>query len=787
MNDKITQTTDPTLSVSPNDKANNLEVYTDAPNISLLMRELQQAQTDVNLYYNRNAAAYDTWNSRWAGQTADGLKHGQEGGPMPFPWENSSDTRLRTVDDQIRDHVLVSEFAFDSARIQARALRPFAASEGQQSGVGGQMGGAAGAGAAGGGQQGGGGTQGRESNKVSQLLKWMIYTHMAAEVQREIPLAFAWKFGYGASALAVEWDTARRLDFHEISIPMLDDLIQATGGSPMMIHLMEAIRNPAQEENMAELVQSFSPIVTKAQARKIVRDLREVGYSEIPVPTVLYSKPRITALRIGVDILFPAYCSELRQEPPWVDRKERVTETELRDRIKTQNYDPQFVEEACKHKGKTTDAQSGSWIDRTMAERSSYAGYGYGVTPNYLTSGPADSHRNLIELHHFIYKAIDYGVPCLYRTVFNPDAIGKDSKAPLYATHGPFEYDHGEYPYQELVFERNARSILSSRGIPEIAYTWENELKVQADGLTDRTAIVLRPPMIVPHSRVNAIKGQPIPGAVLGVTRPQEVNWMQLPPTDATPIEVQNSVMARVQNYFGLFGETVDPDKKQLRRKRLGKQTTDTLNLVFDQVFKLMQQYLPDQDVAATVGAMSRPFKVGRQEIQGAHEISVSVDMGMVDAEYMAQKIELIGKVMPFNQAGTADMASLFQAAMQIIDPDLADMTVQDTQTATEKEKMDEMNAIALAFTGQEPPFPQFGNHQLRLQTLMQNVFQSPNPQMPTRLAQNPDTKAILVNRAKMLQAQIQQHQQNPQIGRMLGQSALQPGQAPQAALPMGS
>jgi hypothetical protein len=72
------------------------------------------------------------------------------------------------------------------------------------------------------------------------------------------------------------------------------------------------------------------------------------------------------------------------------------------------------------------------------------------------------------------------------------------------------------------------------------------------------------------------------------------------------------------------------------------------------------------------------------------------------------------------------------------------------------------------------------GNHQLRLQTLMENTMQSPNPLMRHRLESAPDTQKILENRVKFFQNQLQQYQQNPMIGRALTTGAFQPGMAPQ-------
>ena len=71
---------------------------------------------------------------------------------------------------------------------------------------------------------------------------------------------------------------------------------------------------------------------------------------------------------------------------------------------------------------------------------------------------------------------------------------------------------------------------------------------------------------------------------------------------------------------------------------------------------------------------------------------------------------------------------------------------------AQQKEQQDaERIAIAQAFAGVDPPLPMYANNQLRLQVLMQNTIQSPNPMMAQRLQMLPDTQKILQNRARIL------------------------------------
>ena len=184
-----------------------------------------------------------------------------------------------------------------------------------------------------------------------------------------------------------------------------------------------------------------------------------------------------------IDVLCPLTPDDL-QRVPWTDCIEYVSETELRDRIETAGYSKTFVEDAIDHRGPSS---SGDWRLTAAAERNAITGVGPGNMDND------------IELHHFYTLVHDKGVPVRFCTVFHIDV---DTEA----KHEPAGYDHEEATCHPLRFEINDRPILSSRGIAEIAYTWEQELKSQYDAQSDRTALTLRPPLLTTYDQVQKMK-----------------------------------------------------------------------------------------------------------------------------------------------------------------------------------------------------------------------------------------------------------------------------------------
>jgi hypothetical protein len=707
-------------------KENNIEQGSDAPKLGAIMDEIEQAQADTNSYWQRLDNARKWWRSWWPGQTIDGRKHADVQADCG-PWDGAADARLRTVETLIRDHVRVAKFSFFKAKIQARSIRPL--------------------------------VQARRSQKTTQLLRWQVYNHMWAEVRSQLPLAWSWRYGNGLALLGIEWEQSRRLEYHDITLDDLAQILAAQGAPDVMLQLLDAFHDPDQEDNLVTLIQELSPVVTTAHAHRIVRDLRDLAHAELPIAYPYVNRPRWTALRPCVDVLFPAETTDI-QEARWVARREWVTETELKDRIETDGYDPGFVNEALKKKGET------ALSNQPMTY--SFGPAGHGSPLNY---------NKLIEIYRFTYKTLmEGGTPCMYETVFSSALAGKGQTEQIYAKHGPHAYQHGQYPVVVMQRTHEDLPILESIGIAEEAYTEEQAMKEQLDGLTNRTALVLQPPLIVPHHKVKAVRGERFPGSVLGVSRPNEFNWMPLPPVDATPVKVIENIMMRLGNRYPLFGAEVDPEAKQLYRDEIAGDILAEMELVLEQTLQLDQQFMSDDEVVAVISELGQNFKVSRQEIQGKYEISMTIDVRMLDQDYAEQKLKMIAEAMAFKQEGM-----LFKMAIEAIDPDAADQIADDqvSPAAAEKEKQDELQAITAAFNGIEWPLPMMGNHQLRLQTLMENTIQSPNPMMQHRIQSMPDTQKILENRAKFFQNQMQQFQQNPQIGRALTTAAFQPGMAP--------
>lgn len=703
---------------------NNIEIASDTPRLKELQDEISTSITQASWYYERCITNDDTRFCIWNGQSDDARKHKEDIGEPAFPWEGASDARIRTADMLVNEDVRVMKAAFFRGKINALGTEAGDLAAGQN---------------------------------VAVLMKWMLHTHMAHELRREVELLAQWRQSYGAAVCWTWWDQQTRLELKKLNLQQIQQAV-AQSGDPAARQMLDALFDPLQTDALAEMFQRMAPGLTLTEARAVIEDLHTKGEAEFPQPYIFKNKPKWEALRPMVDVFFPVSTADL-QRARFIARREWLTETELRDRVEAYGWDKKFVEEALKHKGTTSMEVN----DTRLLLRDREMGFG----KNRLV----DDYQELVEIFHVYYKAMRRGTPAVYCSVLHSSV--KDQ----WGKHEMGEYQHGEYPFRELVREFASTSILESRGIPEIVDSHQREIKTQRDYRADRSSIAILPPVKVPANRgkMKLLFG---PAVQVSERRPGEISWMQPPPFDQGTIEIERATRGDVNEYFGRATADVAPTRSQLYFQDLVDGFLRECSLVGVQSFQLMQQYMSDVEVSRVVGVMRRPFQVSRAEIQGKYDLAIEFDVRDLDTEFLAKKLDMIGKmVVPLDTAGVLDRAELVSLVMGAIDPQIAERVVRDYQAVTAGEVEDEQVQFAKLSAGVEPVMKEGGqNAQLRMQVL-QNIIQS-NPDIQGRLGQDKVFASLVENRMKHFQFQLQQ-QQNAQIGRIgvapaLGMSAMQ-------------
>jgi hypothetical protein len=577
-------------------------------------------------------------------------------------------------------------------------------------------------------------------NAIDTVLKWLM-SHILDDLRREVRLAAEMRETYGLSIMAIDWEQQTRVEVKSFTMEDAMMMLQESQ-DPNLQALLEVILDPEQEELAAQLM---GEIIPELGTTTKIRQFREKGEVEWEQPFIFSSKPVVRALEPWEDIIFPIQTDSI-QRAPFVARRELLSEFELRERAAIEGWDQEWVERAVKHKGELKRIHLN--IHRS---------------DNFLF----EQLRDLIEVWHVYRKEHDERTNAtkVTRTVISWNITDK------HALHELMPYEHGLYPFVELPRERNTRPLLEARGIPEIVQTAQEEVKIQRDFRVDRSSLSILPPLKTPAARgkFDLVLG---PGVQIPERRPGEISWMEPPRFDQGSIEVEASVRADVDRYFGRMTDTVNPNLSMLHMQELVDSWLLDMKLVIAQILQLAQQYMTAEEVARVTGNQV-PITDGASDIRGQFDVTADFDARTLDSAALEAKMSFIAQTLvPLDSFGVLDRANLVRYMMSALDQNLADLLVQDIGVATQAEIEDEQTAFAKISAGTEPPLKEGGqNAQVRLQTLQQ-IIQS-NPAVSQRYQQDEIFRRMLDARMQAFNFQLQQ-QQNAVIGRVGAQPALQ-------------
>lgn len=277
----------------------------------------------------------------------------------------------------------------------------------------------------------------------------------------------------------------------------------------------------------------------------------------------------------------------------------------------TDGWDENWVTQALKTKGHmvTWDNQLGALIHEGDA---------------WTAASRTDNKDDLVEvIWAYVRTVDDDDIPEVCCTVFCPSAI-KDNGVEIYAKHGPSGYAHGKYPFVEVQQERVTRRLVDSRGVPEVAATWQDEVKTQSDMLADRTQLEINPTLVVPNKL--GAKYRIGPGIKVRKMFNETLDYLK-PPTGNPQLafEVIAMVQKRSADYWGLPHPQVLPAKWQARLQQAVENFLAAEEEVCVQTLQLAQQYLTPEEMQRIGGGLEG-FPTSPQDIAGEYDFQLVFD-----------------------------------------------------------------------------------------------------------------------------------------------------------------
>jgi len=684
-------------------RRDKLAFVTDKPDIGYLLDEYERS-----IYNGGNIDRFNENDSirlsRWEGQSSDGKKwsHQMKNGQQAFPFEGASDVRTRMVDSIIRELTSIAMTSFQRAQVRVSGVDM---------------------------------TDTEKAGAAQLVMKWVVENKLRADLEKEMELWLQYTLTYGWSVMHVGWE--QRLAKRPITITM-NELNELGSANPQIQIIRDAIVNNEINDMAFDMIQSAFGM-TKKEAGKFIRDIGKNGQGEILESYVAKNLPVIAALKPYDEVGVPPETLDL-QDARVIFRRTFMNEVEFRSAAQAEGWDKEFVEEACETQGKST------FYDRTNL-----------VPVSEHQEGTVNDSDNLIEVVYAYSKQIsEDGTPTTFYTIFCPNV-----REDLFGKHEMLDYSHGQYPFIDLRQEMTRRAMTESRGIPEVSFTDQEEIKAQHDSLRDRTAFETFPAILARKrgGTINKIG----PGVLVPVLNKDDYSFM--PPPSGSPqlaFNLIERVEAKAAAYYGLYHPAVPPIKTQTQQQFFVNKFLGSVSAVYKQMFSLCLQYMPPELIQRITGI---PLDVSAQDAHDLYDFNVRFDVRELDTEWNLEKLKAISQfALPMDSVGIIDRGKLVQRIMETISPDAARDLLVDQKTASQKTYDDMQVETAKMLMGIEPRYPENDPQaQQKMQALNDIVSKSMKAQ--GILSSDQQAQAIYQNYIKSLEMSVMQ-EQNKIIGR---------------------
>lgn len=645
----------------------------------------------------------------WDSQTNDFKKHATDEA-QAFPWEGAADTRVRLVDSTVRSLLDLLMVAFRRAQVR---INPVETSDTES------------------------------ASALNTLFRWLVGSRLYNELQREAELFGEYGLTYGYSVMFVGWEQTQILKPQKITLEALQAMAQQGGEEIGLTEdIIEMIQNPEAADQVAELFIGLVPNVRKRRALKMVKELRETGETEIPMPEVNRNQPVCVALKPYEDIVFPEETCEL-QKARVIYRRVLMTEVELRSKISDEGWDEDFVEQAVETAGKTTDPN------------------GISLNVNTLGNLP-DDNKNLIEIVYAYTRQLNEDdVAGIYCTVFNPYTTQTDSEEPLYAKHELVDYAHGQYPFVEYRRERpSRRAITESRGVAEVSACHQAELKAQRDSIIDRTSLETVPP--IQYNRRLGMVNNLGPAVMVPVSKVGDYQPLQLTAgVPATSMQCIDMILHDTADYYGLPHGNIPPLTTTMKQQALVNNWLASWTEVYQQMLALTLQYLSPDDMQRVTGV---PLQVS--DLNTLPDFIMKFDARDMNDDYVLKKLEVIAQqLLPLDAGGSIERNTLIKKMVSSLAPEMADEILIDQGSASQKLFNETKAEIVAMQAGYEANYQEKDPAAQSKLQYVQQLIES-NPKAQGQMQEDEQFKALLENYTQSLQFQLQQ-QQNSQVGKI--------------------
>lgn len=695
----------------PKTESTDIVLEAGAPNLAEWLAEFQLTVSSAASTTFRRAES--TRYCLWDGQSHDGRKHAEDIGDEAIPWEGARDGRYFQADFICKLMSAICVQGMLKAKLSATP-------------------------------------KGMDDAPKAQYVNAILDHYravMRSNSDTELRLFAQWVNTYGVAVLQAGWEEEITRFYQPITMDDISAMAQKDQPGGPIASMLAFIQDTDQEGAALDIAKLYFQDTPNKLLRKSIRELRATGETRLPRQRTVRRAPFLRSLQVYDDVFFPPETTSLAKAR-WIAVRVFLSKVDLEEKVITEDWDSDWVDLVCasalgkrslnyapKHPARLDDA---GW---TVAE---------------------DSASKLAEVVYLYRRRIDSnGVPELDLTVCCPHVLTEGTEE-VFAWDGVLDDANGQYPFVVGQREHVSRRILDSRGVPEIAASFQAQGKAFSDACSDRLGLEVVPPFQCVGGRVPK---RMMPGQAISVQRIGEISPLLL--TSGNPtlgFELLRTFDRFLSAYFGIF----HPEVPQPLTLLMMQETVSLFLSALCQGHKLVTRCVMGN---ATPEELERiagppPENFNRDDVDAMYDVELTFDVGNMDPETVWAKIKAIAEgLLPIDVGGVIDRDKLVALALESIDHQAAKFLIKDQQGASQAMYNKVMQDTALMALGNEVAYTENDPTAGRKLEYLQRIMQS-NPKYQENIQGDERFKALMENYAKNLQQSQVQLGENKQIGR---------------------
>lgn len=638
----------------------------------------------------------------WDGANASGVALNSEK-EEAWPFEGASDQRLRWGETAFRDHLALVSIAISSAEIEITC---------------------------------GGSPEEQERARALKLLLRGVMNALGSAGYAEIlaMLRYMMCDSPAVAALDVQWRRRLTLGVAELNADELADeygmMAKNLGESDSAAKI--AFRAAlAGEADLGELnkVRQFlmsAKGVREDDVDQVLEALDEEGECEALVVIASNEGPEVKALRYIDDFCVPRVTDDFNYASPWF-RSEWVTESQLKERIVGDDWDPEWVEETLNYKGYELFTERGATVVEDV--------------------------KDLINLV-WCYSAEtnERGETVRYVTVLSHANGSAFGKRVVRTRRGN---------WQTAFFRREVRTrnITDARGLAEISAPSQGVAKGIRDMAANNALIGSLPPVKAKGARVRNVLLEPF--GVIPMGQSDDLAFMQPPAYPAAAEKAEDKIHKELLHYLGVSdGESDVTERRREFMFWFLEQWRDFLVLLLE----VTQDNASDEFVTrATQTADAKGVKA--QDVSGRFMMSIKLDPTNIDNEKLITKVNAVAQVLQsIDREGVVDTSPFVRHVLTMLFPDMSGAALRSPEQLTQDDIRDEEQNFVKIKAGLMPQMDTTGHWRYQARLEWHQRMQQENPDAIAEMS--PASQEMYQRWISALEQMVTQFGENAEIGK---------------------